>query len=148
MTKALIVGVMLLVGGLLAFQPPVNAQLARHTGVIGATFISSVMSTAILTVVLVAAGGGFGELRAAAGVPLVYLTGGIIGAVVIVGLAASVGSLGAGGVFAATICGQLLVSAAVVDRFALAGVDRVGLSAPRLIGVGLVIVGTLLITLR
>ncbi len=67
---------------------------------------------------------------------------------VIVGLAASVGSLGAGGVFAATICGQLLVSAAVVDRFALAGVDRVGLSAPRLIGIGLVIVGTLLITLR
>jgi bacterial/archaeal transporter family-2 protein len=147
-TKALIVGVMLLVGGLLAFQPPVNAQLARHTGVIGATFISSVMTTAILTVVLVAAGGGFAELRHAGGVPLVYLTGGMIGAVVIVGLAASVGSLGAGGVFAATICGQLLVSAAVVDRFALAGVDRVGLSAPRLIGIALVVVGTLLITLR
>ena len=148
MTKALIVGVMLLVGGLLAFQPPVNAQLARHTGVIGATFISSVMTTAILTVVLVAAGGGFGELRHASGAPLVYLTGGLIGAVVIVGLAASVGSLGAGGVFAATICGQLLVSAAVVDRFALAGVDRVGLSAVRLTGIVLVLVGTLLINLR
>jgi transporter family-2 protein len=147
-TKALVAGAVLLVGGLLAFQPPVNAQLARTTGVIGATFISSVISTAILTVVLVVAGGGFGELRPAAGVPLVHLTGGIIGAIVIVGLAASVGRLGAGGVFAATICGQLLVSAAVIDRFGLAGVDRVGLSAARLAGVALVIAGTLLITLR
>ncbi len=148
MTKALLVGAMLLVGGLLAVQPPINAQLARHTGLIGATFISSVMSTAILTVVLVAAGGGFGELRHASEVPLVYLTGGIIGAVFIVALAAAVGSLGAGGVFAATICGQLLVSAAVVDRFGLAGVERLGLSLPRLIGIVLVIAGTLLITLR
>jgi transporter family-2 protein len=149
MIRALVAGLgVLLVGGLLTFQPALNAHLARHTGVIGAAFVSSCVTTGILTVLLLAAGGGFGELRGVGAVGAVYLTGGVIGAMPLVIWAATVGTLGAGGVFAATVCGQMIVSAALLDRLGLAGLERIGLTAPRAIGIVLVIVGTLLVTVR
>jgi transporter family-2 protein len=148
MTKTIAALGVVLVGGLLTVQPALNAQLARHSGVIAAAFVSSVTTTCVLTVLLVTAGGGFGELRDLTTVGAVYFTGGVIGAMPLLIWVATVGTLGTGGVFAATVCGQMIVSAALLDRLGIAGLERIGLTLPRVAGVVLVIAGTLLLTVR
>jgi bacterial/archaeal transporter family-2 protein len=55
-----------------------------------------------------------------------------------------VATIGAGGVAAATITGQL-TTAVVIDRLGILGLERVPLSATRLVGVGLLLAGTFLI---
>ena len=52
--------------------------------------------------------------------------------------------IGAGGVAAATVAGQLTASVAI-DRLGLFGLDQVPLSPGRILGVALLIAGTLLI---
>jgi transporter family-2 protein len=59
----------------------------------------------------------------------------------------TVRTLGAGGVVAATVAGQLIVSA-LLDRAGVLGLDRVGLTPTRLLGFGLLLLGTALVTAR
>ncbi len=59
--------------------------------------------------------------------PPLYLTGGLMGAVLVSVSLVTVRTLGAGGVVAATVSGQLVVSA-VLDAFGFLGLDRVGLT--------------------
>ena len=56
MDRLLAVTLTLCVGGLVAFQPPANALLARHVGELGAAFVSLVISTVIAGTLLVVAG--------------------------------------------------------------------------------------------
>ncbi len=53
-------------------------------------------------------------------------------------------AIGAGGVAAATVTGQLTASVAL-DRLGAFGLDEVPLSPERLLGVGLLLAGTFLI---
>jgi transporter family-2 protein len=134
----------LAVGALVAFQAPGNALLAREVGDLGAALTSLLISTAIVGVLLVAAGdpgelGGLRELRP------VHLLGGIGGAAIVLVSLITVRSLGAGGVTAALVATQLAV-AALSDRFGWVGLDRSPLTAGKLAGVALLLVGTWLVT--
>lgn len=135
----------IVVGGLIAFQPPVNAQLARHVDVVGAAFVSTTVSALILLAIYLSVKGGFGELSALREVPWYEMTGGVMGAILVSVSLVTVRTLGAGGVVAATVAGQLIV-AAVLDRAGVLGLEKVGLTATRLAGMGLLVLGTLLIT--
>jgi bacterial/archaeal transporter family-2 protein len=77
-------------------------------------------------------------------VPWWYLTGGFIGAVFVASSLVTVRELGAGGVVAATIAGQLTFSL-VIDRFGLLGLEERPLSLPRLLGVAFLVLGVLLV---
>jgi len=136
----------LIVGGLIALQPPVNSQLARETSVLGAAFISTAISALIMGVVFFAAGGA-SQLASLPSVPVGYLTGGLFGAVLVSVSLVAVRTLGAGGVVAATVCTQLIVSAAL-DRFGVLGLTQLGLTPLRLCGFALLLTGTLMVTLR
>jgi transporter family-2 protein len=93
-------------------------------------------------VVAVASGGThLGGLR---GVPWWYFAGGLIGAVFVASSLVTVRTLGAGGVVAATIAGQLTGSV-VIDHFGLLGLSKQPLSAVRVIGIALLAVGVFLI---
>jgi len=59
----------------------------------------------------------------------------------------TVRTLGAGGVVAATLCGQFLVSA-ILDRCGVLGLDRVGLTPARLVGFALLLGATALVTAK
>jgi transporter family-2 protein len=134
------------VGAIVALQPPVNSQLARSSTLLVAAFVSTAIAAALLGVVVVVAG-ETGAIGKAFGVAPIYLTGGLMGAVLIGVSLVTVRTLGAGGVVAATVVGQLVVSA-VVDRVGAFGLEQIPLSPARLLGFVLLVAGTLLVVLR
>ncbi len=73
-----------------------------------------------------------------------YLLGGLLGAVYVANALIAVSAIGAGGVAAATIAGQLAASVAI-DRLGLFGLDEVPLTPERLLGVALLFAGTVLV---
>ena len=93
------------VGGLVALQAPINAQLGRTVGSWQAAAVSFTSGTVLLVAIVLVAGGGFGEVGEARGLPWYYLTGGVLGAAYVTTVLVTVRSLGAGGVVAATIAG-------------------------------------------
>jgi transporter family-2 protein len=134
------------VGALIALQPPINSELGKRTSVIAAAFISTAVAAVLLGVLALALGEA-GYVRRVPHIPVIYLTGGLMGAVLVSVSLITVRTLGAGGVVAATVAGQLVVSA-VLDRFGVLGLDRVGLTPARLLGFALLLAGTALVTMR
>jgi len=146
MSRLLAVLATLAAGALVAFQPPLNSELAKRTSVVAAAFISTGIAAIALGVLAVALGEA-GHVRRVPHIPVGYLTGGLLGAALISVSLVTVRTLGAGGVVAALLCGQLTVSA-LLDRFGLVGLDRVGLTPARLLGFVLLFAGTALVTAR
>jgi bacterial/archaeal transporter family-2 protein len=146
MDRALAILATLAVGAMVAFQPPANSQLGRSVGTLGAAFISIGVSFLIVTVILVVSGGA-GRLSELSDFRPAYLLGGIAGAGIVTVSLVTVRTLGAGGVVAATVCTQLIVSA-VLDRLGVLGLDRTPLTATRLLGFSLLIAGTVLVVSR
>lgn len=134
----------LVVGGLIAFQPPVNAQLAKSTSVLGAAFISTAISATLMGVLFFASGRAE-ELRRLPDVSPVYLTGGVLGAILVTVSLIAVRPLGAGGVVAATVASQVIVSA-LLDRAGVLGLDQIGLTPLRVTGFALLVLGTVFVT--
>ena len=73
-----------------------------------------------------------------------YLLGGVLGAAYVFAALSAVGSIGAGGVAAATITGQLTFSL-VLDRIGFLGLEQQAFTAERVAGVALLLAGTYLI---
>src|SRR3954462_7788443 len=134
------------VGALIALQPPVNSELGKRTTILAAAFISTAISAVVMGLIVVAAG-EFGHVRRVPHIPVVYLTGGLLGAVLVSVSLVTVRTLGAGGVVAATVTGQLIVSA-LLDRFGVVGLHRIGLTPLRLSGFAFLLLGTALVTAR
>lgn len=134
---------MAVVGGLIALQAPINAGLGKATGSFAAAFISFLVGTIVLAAILVLSG-KTGGVAHAADVQWYYLIGGLLGAAYVFTALSLVGTIGAGGVAAATVTGQLTLSV-VLDRLGVLGLEQVPLSAERLVGVGLLLAGTFLV---
>ncbi|MBJ7518855.1 MAG: DMT family transporter [Solirubrobacteraceae bacterium] len=131
-------------GGIVALQPLVNSLLGRQIGTLQAALVSFVIGTVALAVVVAFASGGFGAIGDVAGVPWYYLLGGLMGVLYVSTALVAVRSLGAGGVVAATITGQLTLSV-IADRFGWLGAERRPITVSTLLGVALLAAGTWLI---
>ncbi len=143
MDRGLAVLVTAAVGGLIALQAPINSGLGKATGGLPAALISfSVGSVALAAIVVLS--GKAGGLGSAFDVSWYYLLGGLLGAIYVTNALIAVSAIGAGGVAAATVTGQLTASVAI-DRLGLFGLDQVALSPERLLGVGLLLAGTFLV---
>ncbi len=73
-----------------------------------------------------------------------YLLGGLLGAIYVANALVAVGSIGAGGVAAATVAGQLTASV-VADRLGVLGLEQISITPTRILGVVLLLVGTVLV---
>ena len=143
MDKGLAVFFMAVVGGFIALQAPVNAGLGKATGSFAAALVSFMIGTALLAAIVVLSGkaGGVSE---ATNVEWYYLLGGVFGAAYVFTALVTVEVIGAGGVAAATITGQLAASVAI-DRVGAFGLDQIALTWDRLLGLALLLLGTYLI---
>jgi transporter family-2 protein len=132
-----------LVGGLIALQAPINSMLGKSIGTFQAAFVSFTVGTVALCGIALASGGlgSVGEVRS---LPWHYLIGGLLGAAYVTCVLVTVRTLGAGGITAATIAGQLTMSV-IVDRFGWLGVEKDPIDASKLAGVALLAAGTFLI---
>jgi bacterial/archaeal transporter family-2 protein len=131
------------VGGLIALQAPVNSLLGQRVGTVAASVVSFALGTIALAGIAVLSG-GLGKLGEVRSVPWYYLVGGLLGAAYVTCVLVTVRSLGAGGVTAATIAGQLTMSL-VVDQLGILGVAQKPITASRAAGVALLVVGTFLV---
>ena len=121
-------------GGLIALQAPINSTLGKAgDNSFAAASISFLIGTLALVAITVLVG-GFGHVGEARHLSWYYLIGGLLGAVYVTTALVAVRTLGAGGVTAATITGQLTTSV-LIDRAGILGLSERPLSAQRLIGV-------------
>ncbi|HEV3229023.1 MAG TPA: DMT family transporter [Solirubrobacteraceae bacterium] len=144
MARGLAVLLTALAGGLVALQAPINSRLGKTVGTFPAASISFVVGLIALVVIVFLTGQGFGKVGEVRHLPWWGLLGGVLGAAYVSTVLVTVRSLGAGGVTAATIAGQLAL-AVVIDQFGLVGVTRHGVSAGRLAGVALLAAGVFLV---
>jgi uncharacterized membrane protein YdcZ (DUF606 family) len=97
------------VGLLVGLQPASNAAMAKHVGDLGAAFVSLVVATTIIGVLLFVAGHP-ARLAGVTALRPEHLVGAFGGAAVVaVGLVA-VKPLGAGAVIALLVAGQVIIS--------------------------------------
>jgi bacterial/archaeal transporter family-2 protein len=132
-----------LAGGLVALQAPINSGLGKAVGTWAAASISFLVGTAAL-LLIAAVNSSSIHLGGAGGIAWYYFTGGLLGAAYVTTVLVSVRTLGAGGVTAATIAGQLS-TAVVIDRLGILGLAQKPLSVERIVGVALLAVGVFLI---
>lgn len=143
MDRGAAVVAMAAVGGLIALQPAVNAGLGKETGNLAAALVSFAIGTLVLAVIVGLAGQADG-VGGALDVPWYYLLGGLLGAAYVFTALVTVGSIGAGGVAAATVTGQLTASV-VLDRLGVLGLEETPITVERIAGVALLLAGTYLI---
>lgn len=132
------------VGGLVAIQAPINSQLGRKVGTYQGALVSFAVGTVLLTLIVLVAAGGVGKIGEARHVSWYYLLGGVLGAAYVTCVLVTVRTLGAGGVTAATIAGQLTM-AVVVDQLGILGIPKQPITALRVLGIALLAAGVYLI---
>ena len=108
-----------------------------------ATFSFLVGTVALLALASVWRG-GLSSLGHIARAPWWALIGGLLGAVYVTVALVAVRTLGASGLTAVVITGQLAISV-VIDRFGLFGVARQSVGVHRLLGLALLVAGVVLV---
>ena len=131
-------------GALVAMQAPINSGLGKNVGTFAAATISFATGTVLLLAICVTVGGGFGDVGGIRDLSWYYLTGGALGAAYVTTVLVTVRELGAGGVTAATIAGQLTMSV-IADRAGILGLPEKAVTLPRVVGVLLLAAGVFLI---
>jgi transporter family-2 protein len=137
-------GAMVITGALLAFVAPIDGGLSHTTGALPAALWDFIGGAFVILSVL-AVTGQLPRMVGALEAPRMLLLGGACGAAFVTAGVVTIGPLGAGGVAAATVTGQM-IAALLIDRFGLLGLARTPITSARLVGVACVVGGTLLIT--
>jgi len=134
-------------GCLVGMQAPINSRLGRSVGSVQAASFSFLVGTALLLVIAAFVNGGLGSLGQVRSVPWWALVGGLLGAVYVTVALVAVRSLGASGLTAVVIAGQLAISVAI-DRFGLFGIAKQHIDASRIVGLVLLVAGVVLVVRR
>ena len=130
-------------GGFVAIQAPMNARLADHIGKFGSATMNFLVGGAALVFITFVLAGGFQSVGASPpwwG----WVFGGCAGAIYVTTALSSVPALGAGGVTAASLTGQLTVSV-IADRLGILDLPEKPISVGRVAGVLLLALGVFLI---
>ncbi len=129
-----------------ALQIAVQGRLADRIGSIEALACASVIGGLAALVVLVIARRSFAGLADGVAGPKWMLLGGLMSALIILSITIAGPRIGVVATTAVLIAAQFGF-AAVIDRFGLFGVERIGLGATRVAGIALLLTGAAL-TLR
>ena len=144
MSRGLAVAIGVGAGCLVGMQAPINSRLGRAVGTAQAATFSFLVGTVALVAVSAFWSGGLAGLGKLGQAPWWALVGGLLGAVYVTVALVAVRTLGASGLTAVVIAGQLIISV-VIDRFGLLGVARQHIDAPRIVGLVLLVVAVALV---
>ena len=131
-------------GCLVGMQAPINSRLGKSIGTVQAASLSFVVGTVALVALAAVVHGGLGAYAHVDRAPWWALVGGLLGAVYVTVALLAVRTLGASGLTAVVIAGQLAISV-VIDRFGLLGVARQSIAAHRVVGLVLLVAGVALV---
>jgi bacterial/archaeal transporter family-2 protein len=134
-------------GCLVGMQAPINSRLGKSVGGIQAATFSFLIGTTALVLLSSVLRGGLGSLGHVGRAPWWTLVGGLLGAVYVFVAIEAVHTLGASGLTAVVITGQLVISV-VIDRFGLLGIAKQQISASRIVGLVLLAAGVALVVRR
>ncbi|MDQ3856278.1 MAG: DMT family transporter [Chloroflexota bacterium] len=141
-TTLIAVSVGLVAGAAIALQAGINTLLNRHIGLLESTFISFAVGTLASGIAVLLLGSG--SLRKLPEAPLVSLTGGVLGMLVVASVVYTVPRLGVAAAGAVLIVSQFSVAAAM-DHFGWFGVERHAMSVWTFVGIALLIAGACVI---
>ena len=131
-------------GCLVGMQAPINSRLGKSIGGIQAATFSFLVGTTALVLLSLVVRGGLGSFGHIGRAPWWALVGGLLGAVYVFVAIEAVRTLGASGLTAVVITGQLVISV-VIDRFGLLGIAKQSISASRIAGLVLLAAGVVLV---
>ena len=145
MSKELAVLATVAAGGIVAAQAPVNNVLSKKVGTLGAVSVNFAVGTVLVLFMTFVFAGGMENVQGIDSPPWYYwVFGGLAGVAIVLTTLVTVRELGAGGVTAATIAGQLTLSV-VLDRLGVLGLDERAITWEKLLGIGLLAAGTILL---
>ncbi|WP_417232773.1 DMT family transporter [Brevundimonas sp.] len=131
-------------GAATALQAPTNAKMMTAVGSpVNAAFVSFAIGTAalgILAVILQTRP----DMAASRALPWYVWMGGLYGAIFVVAATWGVPKLGVATTITLMVAGQLMLSL-VLDHFGAMGIPKQPLNLNRILGVGLVVAGVLLV---
>jgi len=144
-SKELAVLVTVAAGGVVAAQAPANNVISQRLGDLGAVTVNFIAGTVlVLFIAFVFAGGIHVEESVESPAWYYWVLGGLGGVAIVLATLVAVRELGAGGVTAAVIAGQLSLSV-VLDRLGVLGLDERVITWEKLVGIALLAAGTVLI---
>ena len=129
-----------------AVQIAVQGRLGDRVGSLEAMATASLIGAALALVVLLVARRSLAGVGDAVASPKWMLLGGVMSALIILAITVAGPRIGVVATTAFLIAAQFAL-AAVIDRYGWFGVERIGFSGLRVLGIGLLVVGAAL-TLR
>jgi bacterial/archaeal transporter family-2 protein len=126
-----------------AVQAAVMGELGERVGIVPALAFAVLVSLTCALVALLVWERSFAGVRAALHEPVWLWLGGVMSVFIVVAITVGPPRIGVTATIAIVIAGNLL-SAALIDRLGLFGVEQVGLSWPRILGIVLLAAGAAL----
>lgn len=143
--ELLYVSLALLAGACAPTQAGINAQLALWTkNAVSASLVNFIVGTVVVLVYILVLRIPGPPIMTAGYVPWWTWTGGILGAYLVVASVVLAPTLGATSMMGLMVAGQMLIGV-VLDHYGLIGYQAHPTTIPRLVGVILVVIGTVLI---
>ncbi len=143
--KSLLLLLMLGAGMVVPLQAGLNAEFRRHAGhPLWAGLLNFMVGLAAIVLVLVLMRVSPPSATRLAAAPSWAWLGGLCGATMVVSAVVSAPHLGAAALVAALVCGQLMASV-VLDHFGAVGYEVRPVTVQRVVGVGLLIAGVVLV---
>jgi bacterial/archaeal transporter family-2 protein len=121
-------------------QVAVMGRFGGRIGVFEALSFSTAVQLLFSVLLLLAVRGGIGGLDRAFKTPAWMWIGGLMGLTVVSAITFAQPRIGATATIGILIAGQLVMGA-LIDRFGLFGVEQIGISTPRAIGIALLGIG-------
>ena len=137
------VGLTILAGLAGAVQVAVMGRFGERIGVFEALAFATAVQLLLAVTVLLVVRLGPGGIGGAFHSPPWLWMGGLMGLILVFAITFAQPRIGASATIGTLVAGQF-VMAAVIDRFGLFGVEQIGISWPRALGIGLLAAGAAL----
>ena len=145
MSNLTYIAVAFLIGSAISVQPPINATMARGLGSpLLAASISILISLVFVIIVWLSFGKGTGDISQIKILPWWVIIGGIVGVVFVAGSVVIAPVLGVALFFVCVVAGQLIGST-LLDQFGVFGLSVKPLNMMKVVGIGLVLIGAVLV---